>query len=303
MGMGGAFTAVSDDVAAIHWNPAGLAVLKRQQLGMMYDHGLADIETEFIGYALPILSYNETLSGTLFARKGLKQAVGVSILASQLGKMELVRTDAGGAFQDSRTISAGNDMVVSLAYAARVTEDYGLIKSGGNEFHVGAIVRHWKSTLAEQYSARTTVFDFGCLSLRKEHGFRWGLVVQNLGSGLKYKEKTDPLPLTYRLGGAWQSSVPAIGAKALTVAVDGTADRENKKGVAAGFEYWSRSFAGWRAGYQWDQSNQSRWTAGLGIKLPGYSTGSIILDYGFQMINDVGTTQRVSLTCEFGAPR
>ena len=28
MGMGGAFTAVSDDVAAIHWNPAGVAGLK-----------------------------------------------------------------------------------------------------------------------------------------------------------------------------------------------------------------------------------------------------------------------------------
>ena len=303
MGMGGAFAAISDDVTSIHLNPAGLASLTHRQLGMMYDRGLADINTEFIGYASPVLLHDETLGGTRLAQSPVRHAIGVSILVSQLGEMDLIRTDAAGAFQDAQRISAGRDTVVSMAYAARVTEDWGLIKSRGHELYVGATARYWSSTLAQQYSAGTSVFDVGFLCLNKDQGLRWGVVVQNLGTGLKYKQTVDPLPLTYRLGVAWQASVAEIGARRLTGALDATADRENKKGVAAGLEYWSRSFAGWRAGYQWGQNQQSRWTAGLGIRLPGSSRGAFLIDYGFQLINDLGAAHRLSVMCEFGAPR
>jgi len=36
MGMGGAFTALSDDAHAIFWNPAGLTLMERSQLAMMH---------------------------------------------------------------------------------------------------------------------------------------------------------------------------------------------------------------------------------------------------------------------------
>lgn len=303
MGMGGAFAAVSDDVTAIHLNPAGLAGLTRRQLGMMYDRGLAGIDTEFVGCASPVLLRDETLGGTKLAQSPMRHAVGVSILASQAGEMDLIRTDASGAFQDAQRVSAGRDTVVSLAYAARVTEDWGLTKSRGNELYVGAAARHWSSTLAQQYSAGTSVFDAGFLSFKKDPGLRWGMVVQNLGTGLKYKQAVEPLPLTYRLGVAWQAPVAAIGARRLTGALDATADRENKKGASAGLEYWSRSFAGWRAGYQWGQNQRSRWTAGLGIRLPGSPMGAVLIDYGFQLMSDLGAAHRLSVTCEFGAPR
>ena len=32
--MGGAYTAVAADVSAVHWNPAGLASLQRQEIGL-----------------------------------------------------------------------------------------------------------------------------------------------------------------------------------------------------------------------------------------------------------------------------
>jgi len=154
--------------------------------------------------------------------------------------------------------------------------------------------------LAQQYSAETTLCDFGFLSVGREHGFRWGAVVQNLGSGLKYKQAREPLPLTYRFGGAWQGPVPSILAQPLTISAEGIVDRENKKGAAAGLEYWGRHYAGCRAGYQWSQNQQARWTAGLGIRLPGPLAGGVLIDYAFQMIGELGSMQRLSLSYEFG---
>lgn len=59
-GMGNAFTAIADDVYALHYNPAGLALLSRPELATSYTRhymGLTDnsqLTTSFLGYAHPI---------------------------------------------------------------------------------------------------------------------------------------------------------------------------------------------------------------------------------------------------------
>ncbi|MDD5304444.1 MAG: type IX secretion system membrane protein PorP/SprF, partial [Elusimicrobia bacterium] len=67
-GMGGAFVATSDDVYAIYYNPAGLGLLERPQLGTSYTAlfpGLKDasnLSASFLGYAQPLA---EGKNGTL----------------------------------------------------------------------------------------------------------------------------------------------------------------------------------------------------------------------------------------------
>ena len=59
-GMANAFTAVADDVYAVHYNPAGLALLERPEFGSSYtqllmglsDH--SDLNLTFLGYAHPL---------------------------------------------------------------------------------------------------------------------------------------------------------------------------------------------------------------------------------------------------------
>lgn len=55
IGMGGAFTAVSDDGNAVYWNPAGLGKIKTRQLNAMHQDlfGLGLINYDFIGYIKP----------------------------------------------------------------------------------------------------------------------------------------------------------------------------------------------------------------------------------------------------------
>jgi tetratricopeptide (TPR) repeat protein len=59
-GMGDSFTAVADDVYALHYNPAGLSLLQRPELGTSYTRllmGLDDgsaLSNSFLGYAHPL---------------------------------------------------------------------------------------------------------------------------------------------------------------------------------------------------------------------------------------------------------
>ena len=53
--MGGAYTAVAADVSAVHWNPAGLASLQRQEIGLSRsDRFGVGLDQTYFGYSLPL---------------------------------------------------------------------------------------------------------------------------------------------------------------------------------------------------------------------------------------------------------
>ena len=55
IGMGGAFTAVASDASAAHWNPAALASLQRQEIGLAYaDRFGLGLNHSYINYVLPV---------------------------------------------------------------------------------------------------------------------------------------------------------------------------------------------------------------------------------------------------------
>jgi len=53
--MGGAYTALAADVSAVHWNPAGLASLQRQEIGLSRsDRFGLGLDQTYFGYSLPL---------------------------------------------------------------------------------------------------------------------------------------------------------------------------------------------------------------------------------------------------------
>ena len=48
IGMGEAYTAVSDDISSVYWNPAGLALSDRNQIMFSHTNWVADIKHEFL---------------------------------------------------------------------------------------------------------------------------------------------------------------------------------------------------------------------------------------------------------------
>lgn len=285
-GMGGAFAAVSDDVSAIHGNPAGLALLKRQQAGTTYLNGLLDMRTEFLGYAFPL---PESVSEKPFA-------LGASLLVSQLGRIEVLRTNPDGSFLDERTLSAGSDLLLSAAFAAQLKESVLPLPSESQEHYFGVSARYLNSTLAEQYSARAFATDIGYMTRSQTNGVRGALVVSNLGTKMKFKREGDPLPLTYRLGLAWRKTPTS----ALTAAADFLHDRERRSSLRAGIEYCFKALA-LRAGYQFGKQSR-RWTSGFGVQAP-VGDSRMSLDYALVPLGALGLTHSLSLSLSFGPAR
>ncbi|MCS7228363.1 MAG: hypothetical protein NZ839_05310 [Endomicrobia bacterium] len=59
LGMGCAFTAISDDASSVFWNPAGIVKVERIELCGNYNLGYLDIKNYFLclGYSLPFISF------------------------------------------------------------------------------------------------------------------------------------------------------------------------------------------------------------------------------------------------------
>ena len=58
MGMAESQVAATDDLYASYWNPAGLSRLQKPQLALMHNEWFAEINHEFVGFALPIQNNN-----------------------------------------------------------------------------------------------------------------------------------------------------------------------------------------------------------------------------------------------------
>ncbi|MBI4056390.1 MAG: PorV/PorQ family protein [Elusimicrobia bacterium] len=293
MGMAGAFSAISDDASATHWNPAGLALMKRQQINTFYLKGLSDIQMGFLGYALPFSPW-AGVQGS---------ALGASVLFSQLGKIDVLRTNPDGSFKNSETLTAGSDMLLSLSYAAYFG-DMNLSFPGLSEEHyLGVTARLLNSTLAQQYTAQALSGDIGYMTVWRNVGLQWAFVMQNVGQKIKFKQEADPLPLTYRSGLSWHKAIPSLAADPLTLSLEGFRDREKNVGLILGTECWFEQRFAFRGGYR-VEAKTNTWAAGLGTKFPLSSeptSSSLLFDYAFVPIGSLGFTHHISISLEFGS--
>ena len=53
MGVGTAYTALSDEITSLYWNPAGLGRTTRQQVYGLYEQLYEDTTYGFVGYSIP----------------------------------------------------------------------------------------------------------------------------------------------------------------------------------------------------------------------------------------------------------
>jgi len=158
--VGGAYTAIADDVSAIAWNPAGLSDLTKRELGAMHAELVADTRYDFLGYAQP------TKYGTFAAG------------AAYLSQGALEGRDASG--HQTGSFGAG-DTAVNLGYAARLA----------SALRLGSNVKFIKSTIADA-SAQTFALDLGGIYGLGRYGpgsVQMGLAVRNMGPGLKFSDQ------------------------------------------------------------------------------------------------------------------
>jgi long-subunit fatty acid transport protein len=269
--MGGAYTAIADDINAITWNPAGLSSLTRSELGATHAQLAAGARYDFIGFG------QATRYGTL------------GLAGTYLSQGAIEGRDAGGLPTGGYKAS---DQAVNIAFAPRPL--------GG--CRLGANVKYIKSGIAND-STQGYAVDFGgqySLAALPGPGVpRLGLAVQNLGPGMKFLDQTSQLPLTLAVGLGYRLPV------GLALAADfkhRPYSRDSQFGL--GTEYALLANFALRAGYgtaktgtgasQGTFSALGGFATGLGFKLRNYS-----LDYSFTPAGELGNTQRLSLAARW----
>ncbi|MYA98340.1 PorV/PorQ family protein [Candidatus Poribacteria bacterium] len=263
IGMGESQVAVTDDLYASYWNPAGLAKLEEPQLALMHNEWFAGINHEFIGVALPLGKI-----GTLGAS------------ASFLSFGELQGRDREG---NETTVFRPYDLAVIFSYA----------RSFSRAIAFGANAKYLREEIADA-TGTGIAFDLGGLYAFSDIPLSLGFNAQHLGPRVTFIEAAFGLPVTFRLGAAYK-----LWDEAIVLTTDVIRPADNDISVAVGAGYTIGNILQLRAGYNYqiggnDLGAISGLRGGFGLKVLRFQ-----VDYALVPFGVLGLTHRFSLVANF----
>ncbi len=274
LGMGGAFTAVSDEAAAVYWNPAGLGQLTRAELSGMGSAVHNGKVFDFFGSAvMPVM--DESMLGFSWARKAFLDSPGKE-------KEDVFFLTFGSAMNESRVFFAG----VNLKYLS-ASSSFGDVGGSGIGVDFGFLAR-WPLP---------------------KHGkeLRLGLALSDLNTKITQKDKevdgetvegaVEDVPSAIRIGAAYRFD------KWMTLSLDAEhlndSSITNPSGtvVRAGVEGWFfDGTLGLRMGYVGFETMPGKYSAGTSYRAADWE-----IDYAYLgHPGDLGDNHRATFTLRFG---
>ncbi|MFH1352176.1 MAG: PorV/PorQ family protein [bacterium] len=230
--LGEAFSAVADDVNAMHWNPAGLAQIDDSQASISHNTWFTDITEQTVSYAQP---------------SGKTDSLGVSVRYIHMGKIESF---------DKDDIQLEDAEAYSLAFILAGSRKF------SEKFYSGSNIKIIQRKLDEE-SALGVALDFGFLY--KPGLLQLGLAVQNLGTGGAFISEADSLPVNIKTGIACR-----LFEKKLILGLDFNMPSDENSYAGLGAEYSLGSILLLRAGYNMRDSAGSGLSLGFGVKSSGW---------------------------------
>lgn len=265
--LGSAYTAQANDAYAPVWNPAGLGFLHSVEFTGMHLNYLGPVHYEHAGLVIPVGKDEETGAGP----------AGFGASMQYLGTGDLDARDESGNPAGTFTSAFA---AYSFAYGQRISE----FMSAGATAKI--ITEKISDAKASAYAA-----DLGLL-YKPTARLSLGAVMANFGSGLKFVNESDSLPLAGRLGATYQL-LPEWDISAETV--------YRKTGLFSGglgIEWRYGEIFSFRGGYNTSHTKElgaaAGITAGLGIFVWGQE-----FSYAWVPVGDLGQTHYFSLVFRF----
>ena len=291
LGMGGAYSAVSNDVTALYWNPAGLSSSKKNGIILDHQDWIMDVDLDFIGgcYKTPF--------GT----------IGAAISAMHMGEMEVTTTrDPEGT---GEKFSAGSIMG-QLTFSRSLTD----------RFSFGVTAKVIREII---YNSKAIGFalDLGTLYSTQISGLTMGMSISNYGTKMQMEGRdlllqtevdptleSDPininanfatdayeLPLIFRFGLAYKKDL--TDDFSILVAADALHPNDNTESINLGTELVFKEFLFLRSGLAnlYQRDSVSGFSIGGGIKLK-VSNSLYFIDYTFLDMGPLGNPQKITLT-------
>ncbi|MCZ6632489.1 MAG: PorV/PorQ family protein [bacterium] len=235
-GMGDAFTAVSDGMDGIVWNPAGLTRVNKFGYNFGYTQWL--IDSKFVTGSV---AYNTDGWGV----------IGVSFVNFSLPDMVETTTlqpDGTGQKVDS------GDLAVGLVYAYQLTD----------KLSAAATLRFIQSTLGPETLSAISV-NVSTLMNTGFRSLRIGMNMKNLGGEQEIVSEKSEMPLVFHTGVAMEVLGNLGEPVSLTGSFEGAffTDREQRWNL--GGELWLKNMVALRAGYKFKYDVEA-WSIGGGLK-------------------------------------
>ncbi|OGS22453.1 MAG: hypothetical protein A2252_01290 [Elusimicrobia bacterium RIFOXYA2_FULL_39_19] len=226
-GMAGNFTAISDDVSALEYNPAGLSNVQGSQYSFSQALIYGDISANTV---LAVFSSGEN-------------ALGFGI--TNLGISDFQRSVVNDVITEGTAISLRDTLVV-LGYSHNMP-----YREDSRSIKIGVSVKYINEELNKN-SASVAAFDAGLYYRNSRSGNTSGIVVQNIGS----KIRGSLLPFTIRAGTGFMS-------KGYNSSFDIVQENDSKMKLGLGFEVSANKYIAFRFGGVYQQT--SSLSAGFGL--------------------------------------
>ena len=310
--LGGAFSAIANDVTTIYWNPAGLSQLERLSFSDTHTIWLADVRYNYLAFAIPVEHV-----GTLGASVTFLNVPDTEITT-------LAQPDGTGLWYSAW------DTAVSLAYARELYHE-----ESGARLSIGINTKYIHQQIHRE-SANGVAIDVGTLYHTGWRSLRIGMSFSNFGPEMRfsgpdlktgaeeagderyadyhpYPDTTNPsrkaeletieypLPTNFRIGIAYDLIDNEMNL--LTIALDGNHPNDNSERLNFGLEYWYRKMAAIRAGYKLRLGpdrldDEEGITLGFGTHLK-FSKTMLSLDYAYADFGHLQNAHRLSLGLKF----
>lgn len=295
--MGGAFTAITQDVNSMYWNTAGIGRLSGFEVTFSHIDWILDANFDYFGIATPI--------SDIFS-------IGANVTIFGVGEQPVrtvQRVEGTGEFYTAQDIAIGVSLGINL------TDRFSF---GINAKFIDQ--RIWHS------SATGFAIDVGAIYLTQFKGLQLGFNISNFGTDMQisgrdllnvvdpdvinegvdnipvnYETGSFALPLLFRFGISYQLDLSSISSE-MTIAVDLLKPNNDQESVNVGMEYLIFDTFALRAGYRslFLDENTGGLSLGLGLILsPSDSQFAVIVDYAYVDLGLLNAVHNFGLNLRF----
>jgi hypothetical protein len=290
VGMGGAFTAIANDVSAMYWNPAGVARITNAEAMFCNTRWLADVNFNYAAFALNLRNL------------GVMGINAAFLTMDQMERTTILEPEGTGEMFDVGSYAFG------LCYARNLTDRFSI---GFNFKYINENIYH--------SSAHGIALDVGTLFDTQFYGLKIGMSISNYGTKLQMSGRdmliqadVDPnvsgnnpninsnletdkfdLPLMFRVGVSMDVLKGAANSN-LILSVDALHPNNDVEYMNVGGEYIFNNMFALRGGYKslFARDSEEGLSFGAGVNYRLFGKTTIKIDYAYQ---DFGVLQDVQL--------
>ena len=286
-GMAGAYGAVTNDLTAVFWNPAGLADVKGISGDFSWTSWFGGFSHNFAAVSIPVGS-NFTMAASF-----------TSFSSNDIEITTIERPEGTGFYYQVNDVAAG------ATFSGYLTD----------QFSFGITAKYISNSFSS-LNAYGVAFDVGTMYETGIQGIKLGFSIHNLGTTMQYTGQelntskklytamnaapldasytasSYSIPLIFRAG--ISSNVYKVEDHSVIAAVDFVTMSDTPEQFALGGEYTWRNFVMVRAGYRFGH-DQFGFSGGLGLKyIGGGFSGQV--DYSLNPTKNLGLVNRITVS-------